>query len=49
MARDDDAFLDLHHGAFEVPDMEAENDETPDDDCLAQVKRVKATPRPTFE
>ena len=48
LARDDDAFLGLHHGAFEVPDMEAENDETPDD-CMAQVKRVKATPRPTFE
>ena len=42
MARDDDAFLGLHHGAFEVPDMEAENEETPDD-CMAQVKRVKAT------
>ena len=48
MARDDDAFLGLHHGAFEVPDMEAENGETPDD-CMAQVKRVKATPRPTFQ
>ena len=45
MARDDDAFFGLHHGAFEVPDMEAENGETPDD-CMAQVKRVKATPRP---
>ena len=48
MARDDDAFLGLHHGAFEVPDMEAENEEMPDD-CMAQVKRVKATPLPTFE
>ena len=48
MARDDDAFLGVHHGAFEVPDMEAENGETLDD-CMAQVKRVKATPRPTFE
>ena len=37
MARDDDAFLGLHHGAFEVPDMEAENCEMPDD-CMAQVK-----------
>ena len=31
MARDDDAFLGLHHGAFEVPDMEAENGETLDE------------------
>ena len=49
MARDDDAFLGLHHGAFEVQDMEAENDGMPEDDCLAQVKRVKATPCLTFE
>ena len=28
--------------------MEADDGETPDD-CVAQVKRVKATPRPTFE
>ena len=48
MALDDDAFLGLHHGAFEVPDMEADEGETPDD-CMAQVKRVKATPRSTFE
>ena len=48
MARDDDAFLGLHHGAFEVPDMEADDGETPDD-CMAQVKRVKATQRSTFE
>ena len=25
MARDDDAFLGLHHGAFEVPDMKAKD------------------------
>ena len=31
MARDDDAFLGLHHGAFEVQDMEAENDGMPED------------------
>ena len=37
-----------HHGALEVPDMEADDGETPDD-CMAQVKRVKATPCPTFE
>ena len=49
MAREDDAFLGLHHGAFEVQDMEAENDGMPEDDCLAQVKRVRATPRLTFE
>ena len=49
MARDDDAFLSIHHGAFEVQDMEAENDRMPEDDCLAQVKRVKATPCLTFE
>ena len=33
---------------FEVPDMEADGGETPDD-SMAQVTRVKATPRPTFE
>ena len=43
MTRDDDVFLGLHHGAFEVPDMEADDGETPDD-CMAQFKRVKATP-----
>ena len=47
MARDDDAFLGLHHGAFEVPDMEADDGELRDD-CKAQVKRVKATPLSTF-
>ena len=47
MAQEDDAFLGLHHGAFEVHDMEDENGETPDY-CMAQVKRVKATPSPTF-
>ena len=49
MAQEDDAFLGLHHGAFEVHDMEDEDDENPDDDCSAQVKRVKATPSLTFE
>ncbi len=49
MAQDDDAFLGLHHGAFEVHDMEDEDDEIPDDDCSAQVRRVKATPSLTFE
>ena len=49
MAQDDDAFLGLHHGAFEVHDMEDENDGIPEDDCSAQVKRVKVTPSLTFE
>ena len=49
MAQEDDALLGLHHGAFEVHDMEDENDGMPEDDCLAQVKRVKATPSLTFE
>ena len=49
MAQDDDALLGLHHGAFEVHDMEDENDGIPEDDCSAQVKRVKATPSLTFE
>ena len=48
MARDDDAVLGLHHGAFEVPNMEADDGELRDD-CQAQVKRVKATPLPNFE
>ena len=48
MARDDDAFLGLHRGAFEVPDMAADDGEL-SDDCKAQVKRVKAAPLPTFE
>ena len=49
MAQDDDALLGLHHGAFEIHDMEDENDGIPEDDCSAQVKRVKATPSLTFE
>ena len=38
----------LHHGVFEVPNMEADDGEQRDD-FQAQVKRVKATPHPNFE
>ena len=48
MARDDDALLGLHHGAFEDPSMEADDVELTDD-CQEPVKRVKATPLPNFE
>ena len=44
MARDDDAFLGLHHGVFEVPDMEAENGETPDDFRLCRLRLCNRTP-----
>ena len=50
MAQNDDAYLGLHHGAFDAPGMEVDAAEPPDDSlCLAQVKRVKANPHPNFD